>query len=351
MKRSVLYIAVASTVFVAGFRHPALAQRVPAALTDAHPALTTLASSTVFVAWQGDAAARQIWYTTEAEGTGDPWTSQEAVSGSASTSAPALATAAAGTSPAENVYLAWRDSTSGIDFSVWNGAKFPGSPFQTITGAQTTAAPALAGSTTTASSDTLYAAWTTESGTVTGISYATYTGGGPWTTFPLPVPGAYPKSTTGPTLAVFNNELYLAWVTTSDTIWYVSAPLPFSGSWSSPAAVPGAVTGVAPALGVFSQAGYMHPAPQLYLAWTTDTAPYHIDLSEWNGSVWNPATEPSLSGTLANLSPALNTYNVGASCEPTSNYFNMAYTLTNADIDYTSVADSLMPANPHCGTT
>ncbi len=304
MKRSVLYIAVAATVLVAGSGNPAQAQRVPSALTDAHPALTTLASSTVFVAWQGDASARQVWYTTEAEGTGDPWTSQAAVSGSASTSSPALATAAAGTSLVENVYLAWRNSTAGVDYSVWNGAKFPGAPFQTIPGAQTTAAPALAGSTTTASSDTLYAAWTTESGAVTGISYATYTGGS-WTTFPLAVPGAYPRSTTGPTLAVFNNELYLAWVTTSDTIWYVSAPLPFSGSWSSPAAVPGAVTGVAPALGVFSQAGYLHPAPQTLLSVddghrATSDRPFGMErlgLEPRNGSVPVRYVSEPLTGT------------------------------------------------------
>jgi hypothetical protein len=152
-------------------------------------------------------------------------------------------------------------------------------------------------------------------------------------------------------LAVFNNTLYLAWVTTSDAVWYVSAPLPFSGSWSAPAAVLGAATGVAPALGVYSQGGFRAPAPKLYLAWTTATPPYQIDFSEWNGSDWNPATTATLSGTLANFSPALNSYNVGAYCEPTSNFFNVAYTLTNAEIDYTTVLDNLVPANPHCGTT
>jgi hypothetical protein len=158
------------------------------------------------------------------------------------------------------------------------------------------------------------------------------------------VNGAYPSATTGPTLAVFDNMLYLAWVTTSNTVWWAQIPvsdisLPYL--WSSAAWIQGPITSVAPALGAYSPVGNASLAPALYLAWTTASAPYQIEFLGQTvlDPVWTAGPTPALSGTLAYLSPALTGYSFGGGCgDPTSNFFTVAYTLTNAAINLATVA-------------
>jgi hypothetical protein len=315
MKRSIVYTAIASAVFLAGFQKLALAQGVLSARTNAGPALTTFNDNETFLAWAVESLPPyQVGYTTfKPPGV---WAPQQLVPSTFTTVAPALAAAG------ENVYLALTGTDDNIYYSVWTGTEFPAAkPIPLV--AQTTASPALAGY-----GSTLYAAWTTKTGpTTTGISYATYIGG-TWTT-QMPVSGASPSATIGPALAVYEGTLYLAWVTTSDTVEYATLSQS-GGSWTSPLPVEGAVTSVAPALGVNLAPG----APNPSLAWT-EGPPYTIKVTAWSGSGWGPTTTLDLAYPPEGYSPAMNSWEIGA-CLPghgcTTVYeFYFAYTMGGPD--------------------
>jgi hypothetical protein len=110
MRRSIVYIAIASTVFVAGFQNMAVgqSQMVPQAMTSAGPALVTDGTGAI-LAWDGELGPpRAVGYNTYGQtsaGTG-VFKPQKTVSDAHTTVAPALG------ANGENMYLVMRgDST------------------------------------------------------------------------------------------------------------------------------------------------------------------------------------------------------------------------------------------------
>ena len=116
-----------------------------------------------------------------------------------------------------------------------------------------------------------------------------------WTT-----PKTLPESTgSGPALAVYNGDLYMAWSGPGSPhhIWYAS----FNGStWSAKTEL-SAVTGTSasPALAAYNG--------DLYLAWAGAGSPHHIWYSAFNGTTWTAQKELS-HVTQVYLSPGLGAF-------------------------------------------
>jgi hypothetical protein len=270
------------------------ADEVPDALSSAAPALAMI-NGILVAAWAGDSSTQphKVWYSSF-NGT---WTPQAVIPGAFSTSAPALGAAgghlyAAATPPESNEEIHYYISNGTVFES--NGAAL----CDASTCAHTQASPALAGD-----GATLYAAWTTPAG---AVSYGALSNG-VWKIAALPIPNAVTNPTTGPTMTVYHNRLYVAWAAPSGTaVTVVSAPLPLSGNaWSAPIRIP-VQTEAAPALGVFTVAS---PAPTeaLFLAWTTPNL--NIDFARWDSAAaeWvnSPSPVPLPTGPLTSYTPAL----------------------------------------------
>jgi hypothetical protein len=274
----------------------ASAGEVPGALTSAAPALTNVGGRVV-LAWAGESGSKgkAVWYATFA----GQWTPEVEVPGALTTSAPALGFAA------KHLYLAttppgtdriYYYSTEQLVFTA-NGEPLCDAGVC----AHTHAAPALLGD-----GSTLYAAWTTPAG---GIGYATLSHGS-WYVFPTLIPHATTSPTAGPTLAVYQDHLYVAWVEPSgEAIAVTSATLPLtSSSWSHQTTQIKVPTKVAPALGVLTvHSSATKLTQELFLAWTTPQST--VDFARWDmsGAKWTRVPSPiSLpSGALTDLNPVL----------------------------------------------
>jgi hypothetical protein len=270
------------------------ADEVPDARSSAAPALAVI-NGVLVVAWAGDSSTQPhaVWYSSF----NGSWTPQTVIPGAFSTSAPALGAAgghlyAAATPP---------ESNEQIHYYISNGTVFEGNGAALCDAsacAHTPASPALAGD-----GATLYAAWTTPTG---AVSYGALSNG-VWKIAALPIPNAITKPTTGPTMTVYQNRLYVAWAAPSGTaVTVVSAPLPLSGnSWSAPVRIP-VQTEVAPALGVFT-VGNPARTEALFLAWTTPNM--NIDFAQWDSAsaqwVNSPSPVPLPTGPLTSYTPAL----------------------------------------------
>jgi hypothetical protein len=297
MKRSIVYTLIASGVLLQGLlEQPAWAQ-IPSAQTNKAPAAAAL-NGVNYIAWKGKAVgAGTIYYLNS---TGSGWSAQSPIKFAQTTQAPALAALG------DTLYLAWRGQSSGPTDSIYyTSSTNPASGWnaqQALTFAETTAAPALAASTTT-----LYLAWTTATNT---IGVANYTGGA-WAYSTQPPATFNPSSGTAPALAIDNGVLYLAWVQEEQgTFRIMSSTLTVSesgASWSAAMASASSNIAVAPGLGVYSLGGP-------YLAWTPASGT--LDYADWDDGSWGTPVGPSLPVPPGPLTPAfLNNVSQDALCE------------------------------------
>jgi len=268
---------------------------VPGALTTQAPAVTSV-DDTLFVAWSGESGVKShsVYYSILSNG---QWTAQASIPNAKTTAAPALGVVNG------QVYLATTPPGAGGEISlyVWNGAAFvPGGNLcGRVVCAKTGATPALFGN-----GDFLYAAWTTPEG---AIDTATLING-VWFVSPTAVPNATTNPSLAPTLAVFDNQLYVSWVDTSEeTISTAVSSLPLSSrSWSAHLSTISAQTAVAPSMGVFGDDNAASPQ-ELFLSWTTPSST--ISFARWQAANvdWVPTASPVPlpSGPLTSESPAL----------------------------------------------
>jgi hypothetical protein len=281
MKRWMTYITMAFGIVLLYAPKPALAQEIPSAETNAAPAAAAL-QGTIYAAWMGkNTPPASVWYYPNASG------SQQQINGTKTMYAPAFA------ANGSTLYLAYAAQSTGYIYYLTNtGSGWSSASAPVCNGsicAAPTAAPALA-----VSGTTLYLAWTNSSN---GIEFASNAGAG-WTFGPMPPVTA--SKGTAPALAVYNDTVFLAWLPPgSSQVNYATLPLS-GGSWSvNPFPAPTTVTSVAPALGV-----YAYGFGSLYLAWTSASGTLYY--SEWNGSGWNTAVAVTgLSAAPGQLTPAL----------------------------------------------
>jgi hypothetical protein len=296
MKRSILSLAAGCCTFLLTFGL-AGAQQVPQALTSAGPALATF-DNLLYLAWAGAApvGTRRTWFATF---DGTSWSAQSRVADSFTIFAPALAVAN------KQLYLATTppDTNGEIDLFVLDGATFMsnGTLCGGQTCAQTTAAPALIGN-----GADLYAAWTTPNDE---IQYAERVNG-VWSIATNPIPNAHPLPGTGPTLAILDHRLYLAWSpATGGAVSVTSASLPLSANPWSEAVEIQAPTETAPALGVFSSVVNDALVPALYVSWTISSSS-RLGFAKWNPGIgqWDlaPSPVPLPNGPLTVFTPATN---------------------------------------------
>jgi hypothetical protein len=315
MKRYVVSMAAGLLAFVMGYCVAAAAD-VPGALSSEGPALAGFEGRTV-VAWAGLAGVSDhaVWYT-NLDG------NQTQIPNAQTLFAPALAVAG------QRLYLA---ATPPADDDKIRLYGWDGSAFQTtgedlcdgLTCAHTRASPALLGD-----GAMLYAAWSTRTGE---IRYASMING-VWSIAPLPIPNATTSSTTGPTLALFQNQIFVAWVEPSgDAVSVAVGTLPLtSSSWSERRKIP-AHTHVAPALGVLAVATASNPneSNALFVSWTTLQST--INFARWDSSTtqWVPADSPFplASGPLTSSAPALNGFTTMSPNDVCFFTNNLAYTV------------------------
>ena len=337
MKLAICHIAIAFVIAL-----PISAQVVPQAQTSAGPALTSYAGESI-LAWAGissESGDGQVIHKIAYQVYDGAWAGQKFISDypvNNTIAAPALAFGDYQT------LLAWAQDDNLVHYANWittsQSFSAPVGPICTAAICKTTHAPAMAGNT-----DSLVAAWTTASG---AVQYASYTGSS-WTLYTDAVPGVSTK--VAPALAIFDNELYLAWVDSDNQVEVEHAALPLSASgasWTS-MPTPGVVSSVAPALG----GGFIDNVPwkagnELFLAWTNQS---EIDFLYWDGTGWLPwgPPYPIPPGPLDDFSPAL-TYSAGVGCSALYS-FNVAATLGGSDagkIDFTPVNEVLY-TSPFC---
>jgi hypothetical protein len=310
MKRFIVSLTGALCAFLWG-NCVLSAAEAPDALSSEGPALAYFNNQLV-LAWAGESGVgvHKVWYSTF----NGEWTPQAEIPGALTTSAPALGVAD------QNLYLA--TTPPNTDDKIYYYVSDTGT-FDTIGApppvgeplcdaescARTRASPALLGN-----GATLYAAWSTPAG---AVMYATRENG-VWHIAPLPIPNAATSPTAGPTLALYQNRLYVAWVAPSgEAVSVASATLPLSSnSWSDQIQIP-VQTKVAPTLGVFVVA---NPVPStaaelvqaLFISWTK--ADGTIGFARWNSQVgqWAPSDSPIPlpTGPLTDLPVALTGFNV-----------------------------------------
>jgi hypothetical protein len=278
---------------------------VPGAVSSDSPALAALKDHLV-LAWASEPGVQshQVRYTTTVDG---KWMPPREVAGALTTSAPALGVAdkrlyLATTPPRadDKIYLYSSSGTAFLDH---------GSPLcDGDNCARTRAAPALVGD-----GAVLYAAWSTPDG---AVSYATFTNH-VWNISRLPIPDALTNATTGPTVAVYQNRLYVAWVRRSGgAVSVASTALPLSSSsWSVERVEVQSKTQVSPRLGVLlvpdsALDRECERKPTLVLSWTTIDS--LINFARWNSSAaqWMASDSPIPlpSGRLSRFPIALNSF-------------------------------------------
>jgi hypothetical protein len=306
MKRSMILAARGLYPFL--FANCALAAAaVPDSFSSEGPALATF-NNRLVLAWAAEpgVAVHTVWYAT-IDG-GQP--SQAQIPGATTTSAPSLG------ATDQQLYLATTPpgANERIYYYASNGTGFESNGVPLCDAqkcAETLASPALLGD-----GSTLYAAWTTPAGT---IMYATRLND-VWKVAPLPIPNAVTTPSTGPTLALYQNRLYAAWVDPNGKAVSVSsATLPLSSSsWTAQPVRVAASTTVAPALGIFTvdetvpniQAGpntEIVSTKELFLAWTRPDSTISFARMDGPGGSWLPTASPVPlpSGPVTTDAPAL----------------------------------------------
>jgi hypothetical protein len=169
-----------------------------------------------------------------------------------------------------------------------------------IPSAASPAGPALA-----AYGGLLYAAWE-GNGSPYDVIFRTYSGSGWSGREYVGSPTATAEAFTGPGLAVYDSDLYAAWVgqTAPHDVYYSA----YNGTnWTPNTYVPSSSTGgteagTAPALAAFDG--------DLYAAWlvTTNGTSYAVWYSKFNGTVWTtPISIPGITGEISGT-PALAVY-------------------------------------------
>lgn len=292
MKRSLVVLVAACCALYSGLS--SAASEVPDTSTGGSPTLTVF-NDVLYLAWMGVApvgALAESWYATY-DGT---WSAVSEIPGSYTSAPPVLAVAD------QVLYMATTPpNTQEIDIYQLGSSGFSlqGPLCEGVTCAQTEASPALAGNSTT-----LFAAWTTPTGS---IMYAQFTDGA-WSIAPNPIPNASANPATGPTLATYQNQLYLAWTDASGgAISAVSTALPLTTtSFSNPMVQVPAQTSTAPALGVFTVIDSA-PSQSLFLAWTTGNLGISFAEQDSQTGAWSPVNSPIdlPSGALSGVAPAL----------------------------------------------
>jgi hypothetical protein len=124
----------------------------------------------------------------------------------------------------------------------------------------------------------LYAVWQGQSSPY-HIWYSAYDGSTNTWSSETTVPSALTNYRTGPAAAVYNGDLYVAWLGQSSPIhiWYSA----FNGStWTTQAEVPSALVHISSTVGLASYKG------KLYLAWTGESSPYAVYYSAFDGTSW-----------------------------------------------------------------
>jgi hypothetical protein len=318
MKHYVLSLTSGLLAVLMGYDTARAADVVPDAFTSEGPALAAFNGRTV-VAWAGSTgvSTHPVWYSSH-DGS---WTSPAQIPNALTTSTPALGVAA------QRLYLATTPPAAEekIQVYVWDGSEFEANGAELCNGAtcaHTRASPSLLGD-----GSTLYAAWSTPTG---AIRYASMING-VWSIAGLPVPNASASPTTGPTLALFQHQLFVAWVEPSgEAVSVAVATLPLTtNSWLGQRKIP-ANSHVAPALGVLTVANASNPTKPnaLFVSWTTPEST--LSFARWDNSTaeWMPANSPIplSSGPLTRLAPALSGF---TTVEPNQEcYFtnNLAYT-------------------------
>jgi hypothetical protein len=317
MRRSIVSLAAGLGAFFFGYSVLPAAE-VPDALSAEGPALASFNNLPV-IAWADEAgvAAHKVRYSTLKAS----WTAPAEIPGALTTAAPALGAAA------QSLYIATTPPDSGDGIHLYESSD--GTNFHAMGPlcgpkicAQTQAAPALAGG-----GATLYAAWSTPTG---AVMHATFSNGA-WQMV-APVPNAKTDPKTGPTLMLYQNQLYVAWVDPSGAVSVASSTLPLSKtSWRQPTQL-SAQSKVAPALGVLT---IRNPSPgsaaervhALFLAWTQADSTIHF--SRWDGQTtqWMPSAPPFplTPGPLTNLAPALHGFDFESTNHECLAVNNLAY--------------------------
>jgi hypothetical protein len=307
MKRFIVAVIGGLYALLSGWS-VASAAEIPDSSGSSGPALAAYGNRLV-MAWAGDEgiAAHPVWYTLF-DGYG--FTPQAKLPGALTTTAPAVAAVG------KVLYLATTPPNAGDKIHVYADT---GSGFEATgtalcdaeTCARTRATPALV-----ADGDTLFAAWTTPDGAIMTASHSS----GGWIIDPTPIANAVTSPTTGPTLALFQHRLRLAWVkpsgeavseSTGTLMPSASAIAQPSIAWSAPIEIE-AQTKVAPALGVLTVGDSTPGAASelveaLFLAWTN--ADSTIEFARWNPATgrWARSASPVPLGTDAQTiqAPAL----------------------------------------------
>ena len=211
----------------------------------------------------------------------------------------------------DNLFAAWRGGISaaceGDDQSMYYAStvghkstfsKSEWSPPERIPGAASSIGPSLA-----FFQNKLYAAWK-GMGDDQSIWYATFDGL-KWSRQAHPNPPDTPNiaSSIGPSLAVFQNQLYAAWINTDQSLWYAS----FDGSnWSKTAPIPNVASSIGPSLAVFQN--------KLYAAWKGEENDQNLWYASFDGLNWSTQAHLSPPGTpnpniASSIGPALSEYN------------------------------------------
>jgi len=296
----------------------ASADEVPDASSTEAPAMTGFGERLV-LAWAGESGTQEhrVWYSTF-NGT---WTAAAEVPDALTTAAPALGVAD------NHLYLLV--TPPGVNNKIYyyaaNGTTFTADGLQLCDAgacAETRAKPALLGD-----GSTLYAAWSTANGS---IGYGALSHGS-WFVSTPSIPHALTNPSLGPTLALYQDKLYVAWVDPSEQVVSVAtATLPLtSSSWSHEVVQLPIHTQVAPAMSVLNLVSSSNPAAEaLFLSWTTVEST--INFERWNPSdgQWSATNTPIPlpSGPLTSVSPALTSSTLEAADQQCFVTNSLAYT-------------------------
>lgn len=188
----------------------------------------------------------------------------------------------------------------------------------------------------------LYAAWSAGSSSPYQISYSAFDSATHMWSTPLAVPFAEPGADTGPALAVYHDDLYVAWEVQSSgssmQMWYSA----FNGtSWTTPVEGPSGLT-TANDTGSVGLAVY---GGDLYLAWVGKNVAGLWD-SAFNGTSWTPQAKIPGTTDICNLlsaSVALATYHhllymAWQACDSGTKPLELAYATFNGT-SWSSPAD------------
>src|SRR5262249_17079916 len=247
-------------------------QQVPQAATDVAPALAVF-NGRIFLTWKGHGGAVGIWWSSF---DGTNWSPQQQHPQAGTSSDPALAVFNG------RLYLAWSgpldpfSPASGIWWSSFDGTNW--SPQQQHPQAGASSAPALAVYT-----NQLYLAWKGELDAAS-IWWSSFDG----TNWSPQQQHPEAGTSTGPALAAYDNNLYLAWKGQVDAvgIWWSS----FDGTnWSPQQQHPEAGTNRVPAFAIFGG--------RLYLAWKGEYDATGIWASSFDGTNWSPQQQVPQAGT------------------------------------------------------